>query len=42
MIIPVGPDGGAQFLMLIYKDAEGRVFEKNLMGVRYIPLVEVQ
>ena len=42
MIIPVGPDGGAQFLMLIYKDAEGRVFEKNLMGVHYIPLVEVQ
>ena len=42
MIIPVGPNGGAQYLMLIHKDAEGQITETNLMGVRYIPLVEVQ
>jgi len=41
MIIPVGPQGGSQHLMRIDKDDGGNVTEHNLMGVRYVPLVEV-
>ena len=41
MIIPVGPQGGSQHLMRIDKDAGGNTTQHNLMGVRYVPLVEV-
>lgn len=40
MIIPVGPHGWTQVLKCIDKDAEGRVSERNLMGVQYVPLID--
>ena len=40
MIIPVGPHGRTQDLKCIDKDAEGRVSERNLMGVQYVPLID--
>ena len=39
MIIPVGPHGWTQVLKCIDKDADGRVTERDLMGVQYVPLV---
>mmetsp|Transcript_9894 Transcript_9894/g.31140 ORF Transcript_9894/g.31140 Transcript_9894/m.31140 type:complete len:202 (-) Transcript_9894:82-687(-) len=38
MFIPVGPDGGAQEIVLVDKDQEGNVHKRNIMGVRYVPL----
>ena len=38
MIVPVGPDGGAQYLEQHDKGEDGRVTVKKLMGVRYVPL----
>ena len=38
MIIPVGPDGGTQYLEQHDKGVDGRVTVKRLMGVRYVPL----
>jgi protein-L-isoaspartate(D-aspartate) O-methyltransferase len=38
MIVPVGPDGGSQFLEQHDKGEDGRVTVKRLMGVRYVPL----
>jgi len=40
MIIPVGPDGGTQFLTQIDKDMVGRIHSKQLMGVMYVPLTD--
>lgn len=40
MIIPIGPEGGAQELVQVDKDGGGRVHRRSLMGVRYVPLVE--
>ena len=42
MIIPVGPDGGAQYLLQINKSATGQLSQQNIMGVRYVPLVQPQ
>ena len=39
MVIPVGPEGGDQYLMQIDKDANGEVTQRRVMGVRYVPLV---
>lgn len=39
MVIPVGPEHGEQYLMQIDKDADGKVTESKLFGVRYVPLV---
>jgi protein-L-isoaspartate(D-aspartate) O-methyltransferase len=38
LVIPVGPDGGAQEILAVEKGADGRVTETPLLGVRYIPL----
>jgi protein-L-isoaspartate(D-aspartate) O-methyltransferase len=38
MIVPVGPDGGSQYLMQFDKDSSGKVDKKQLMGVMYVPL----
>lgn len=38
MIVPVGPDGGTQFLEQHDKGEDGKVVVKRLMGVRYVPL----
>ena len=40
MIVPVGPDGGAQALVQVDKRADGSVEQRELMGVRYVPLVK--
>jgi protein-L-isoaspartate(D-aspartate) O-methyltransferase len=39
MVIPVGATGGDQRLFRIEKDADGKVTEKPLMAVRFVPLV---
>ena len=38
MIVPVGPDGGTQYLEQHDKREDGKVEVKRLMGVRYVPL----
>lgn len=38
MIVPVGPDGGNQYLEQHDKGEDGKVVVKRLMGVRYVPL----
>ncbi len=39
MVIPVGPDGGIQHLMLVEKRADGSVNERRVLPVRFVPLV---
>ena len=39
MVIPVGAAGEAQELLLIVKTAEGRVEQKRILPVRFVPLV---
>lgn len=39
MIIPVGAQGGEQKLVRIERDGKGRVSEKPLIAVRFVPLV---
>jgi protein-L-isoaspartate(D-aspartate) O-methyltransferase len=39
MVIPVGEAGGAQELLLLVKTAEGRVEQKRILPVRFVPLV---
>ena len=39
MAIPVGAAGGAQDLVLVTKDADGRVRQKSVLAVRFVPLV---
>jgi protein-L-isoaspartate(D-aspartate) O-methyltransferase len=38
MVIPVGPTGAAQHLMLIEKAADGRTTTRSLLPVRFVPL----
>ena len=40
IIIPVGPEGGDQYLEQIDKDRGGKVKRTKLMGVRYVPLTD--
>ena len=39
MVIPVGADGGLQELLLVVKLANGRVEQKKILPVRFVPLV---
>lgn len=39
MLIPVGPSGEDQTLLLLTKDASGRIWQRELCGVRFVPLV---
>ena len=39
MVIPVGASGGVQELLLLTKAADGRVTEKRVIPVRFVPLV---
>ena len=38
MMIPVGPDGGAQYITICTKDENESIKCKKVLGVRYIPL----
>ena len=40
MIIPVGPEDGAQQLTQVDKHADGSVQIEQLFGVRYVPLIK--
>lgn len=39
MAIPVGAPGGAQELVLVTKGADGKIQRKNVLAVRFVPLV---
>ena len=39
MVVPVGPDGGAQALVQVDKAPDGEVVATQLMAVRFVPLV---
>lgn len=39
MVIPVGSSGGAQYLTLIQKRADGGIEEHRILPVRFVPLV---
>lgn len=39
MIIPVGKRFGTQFLILVIKNSDGTITSRNLMAVRFVPLV---
>lgn len=40
LLCPVGPDGGAQFLTLVKRLSQEEYQSTQLMGVRYVPLVD--
>jgi len=40
LIMPVGPREGAQWLVLVEKDATGRLGRRTLIPVRFVPLIE--
>eukprot|EP00967_Tisochrysis_lutea_P133484 scaffold234380_cov32-Tisochrysis_lutea.AAC.2 len=40
MVVPVGPDGGAQQLLQVDKASDGTVSYKPVMDVRFVPLVQ--
>ena len=39
LIMPVGPHGGLQYLVLVEKDAAGTLGERVLLPVRFVPLI---
>lgn len=39
MVIPVGPEGGTQRLLLVEKAADGSVIRRRLDPVRFVPLI---
>lgn len=41
LIVPVGPDGGTQYLEQYDKDQDGKVAKTRLMGVMYVPLTDL-
>lgn len=41
MVVPVGERGEAQRLLLVTKDARGRVEERAVLAVRYVPLCDL-
>jgi protein-L-isoaspartate(D-aspartate) O-methyltransferase len=40
MVIPVGPSGGDQDLVLIERGADGKVRRRTLFPVRFVPMLE--
>jgi protein-L-isoaspartate(D-aspartate) O-methyltransferase len=39
MVIPVGPEGGMQYLQVLTRRADGGVDERRVLPVRFVPLV---
>ncbi|ALC46626.1 Pcmt [Drosophila busckii] len=42
LIVPVGPEGGSQYMQQYDKDANGKVEMTRLMGVMYVPLTDLR
>jgi protein-L-isoaspartate(D-aspartate) O-methyltransferase len=42
MVIPVGPPFQVQTLMLIERQADGRVVQRSLMPVRFVPFTRAE
>jgi protein-L-isoaspartate(D-aspartate) O-methyltransferase len=40
MVIPVGPEGGVQYLVLVTRRPDGGYDERRVLPVRFVPLVE--
>jgi protein-L-isoaspartate(D-aspartate) O-methyltransferase len=40
MVIPLGPEGGAQVLALVRKAADGTVTREDVLPVAFVPLVK--
>ena len=40
MVVPIGPQGGDQTLLLLEKHETGNVTEKNLLPVSFVPLIK--
>jgi len=40
LVIPVGPVGGVQNLLVIEKDAQGRTTTRSVLPVRFVPMVK--
>ncbi|XP_055845731.1 protein-L-isoaspartate(D-aspartate) O-methyltransferase [Episyrphus balteatus] len=41
LIVPVGPEGGTQYMEQYDKDERGKVHNTRLMGVMYVPLTDL-
>ena len=41
MILPLGPPGGAQKLMLVHKKHDGEIVTRELLDVRFVPVTRV-
>jgi protein-L-isoaspartate(D-aspartate) O-methyltransferase len=39
MVVPVGQEGGVQSLQLIHKKPDGTVETKDVLPVRFVPMV---
>ncbi|XP_075158747.1 protein-L-isoaspartate (D-aspartate) O-methyltransferase [Haematobia irritans] len=42
LIVPVGPEGGEQYMMQYDKDENGKIHNTRLMGVMYVPLTDLK
>ncbi len=42
MVIPIGPEYGEQELFMIDKDENGKVHQKVVMSVKYVPLTDAK
>ena len=41
LVIPVGPQGGSQYIYIIDKDKNGKINKRRELGVSYVPLTSV-
>lgn len=42
MVCPIGPEHGEQYLEQFDKDLDGKIQQKRLYGVRYVPLTDLK